>query len=87
MTQILQNQPNILEINPRMKMIGKALFITALFVFGSCAQRENFIIEGNENFVESQPNRESCKISPVKVDTEYSRMDRILYSHWNSQQL
>ena len=54
MTQILQNQPNILEINPRMKMMGRALIITALFMLGSYAQRDNFINKGNENFDESE---------------------------------
>ena len=54
MIQILKNQSNILEINPRMKMMGRALFITALFILGSYAQRKNFITEGNQNFDESE---------------------------------
>ena len=54
MIQILQNQPNILEVNSRMKMIGRVLIISVLYMLGSYAQRENFIIEGNENFVESE---------------------------------
>ena len=35
-------------------MIGKVLYITVLFMLGSYAQRENFIIEGNENLVTSE---------------------------------
>ena len=35
-------------------MVGRVLYITVLFILGSYAQRENFVIEGNDNIVTSE---------------------------------